>query len=294
MTPFSPLQALCVFQLPRQLGISPDQVLVVGGALFAILFVLMLLSAVLRRGAGGGILISGPTLVLREYRRAESPSDGLFLRIVGRRKGFLAWLMTLLRMDLETQLEVRGDSFSLRSSSLFGVVQHFAPLLSVASSHCGYVRPLGWLFLAVAVVLSGGMGSWAAEDATFFVVSVIIGLVFALIYWLSRKLALWVITEGAVALGMVFKPSVIELVSVDFEEAKNAIALLNRKIVELQSPSGTALPRRTAASPPLPAAPSAAVAPSILPTAPPRTHCVKCGARLAPDDRFCGECGAPR
>jgi hypothetical protein len=257
----------------------------------------------------GGIRIYGPTLVLRRFDLQESPRDGVFIRIAGRPSGIIYWLMTVLRLSEETSLEVRGDRFSLRSASLRGQAHDVVPLTSIASTSCAYTRPIWCLFVAGAALLSGivgGLGTFgaffgaafeggsAAERAAGafggFALAVIGAAIFSAIflvtYWLSRKLLLAVETNGARVVGVIFKPSVIENVSVDIHRAMQAVELLNRKVLESR---GAPLPEP--AGRPSPATVPSRPTPPPPPPTQPSMQCGACGATLTPGDRFCGECG---
>jgi hypothetical protein len=69
---------------------------------------------------GGGIRVTGPTLVLRKFTIDEAPSANVLADIVGRASGITAWLLTVMGFDAETSLNVTDKQVTFRSSSLFG------------------------------------------------------------------------------------------------------------------------------------------------------------------------------
>jgi hypothetical protein len=272
----------------------------------SLLFWVLVIGAVLYLLRGrGGIRMFGPVLVLRRFDVQEAPRDGVFIRIIGRPAGLVGWLLTVLRLSEDTTLEVTRERILSRSASLRGQVHDLVPLPSVASTNCGYVKPLWCLFVAGAIFLLGIMSTLGSLGNLFgrggvaeafggvagaLVGAAILGGIFLVIYWLQRKLCLSVRTRGGNDIGVVFKPSVIENVSIDLNRALQAISLINRKVLEAQTPpSVAAVPETSTHAAPFPARPTAA-APS--PPRPAVLRCPQCGASLAPDERFCGNCGA--
>jgi hypothetical protein len=198
------------------------------------------------------IRVLGPTLVLRRFDLQESPRDGVFLRIVGRPSGLWNWLLTLLRLENESILEVNRERFLVRKASLYGEIHDVVPLTGIASLNCGYSKPFHLLLIAAALLLIGlfsalgtladsqeiaeGVGLSAAVLFGF----VLLAGIFVVWYWLSRKLVIAVRSRGGDSHGLAFKPSVIENVSVDLKRALQAIGLINRKVLEAQPAPGTA------------------------------------------------------
>jgi hypothetical protein len=202
--------------------------------------VLFIIGGLSRRG--GRSRISGPSLVLRKFNLNEAAPDGLVVDIEGRASGLISWLLTVLGLDAITTLKITGKELSFRSSSLFGQIYQVAPLPNISSTHCGYSKPIGYLVLGVLIGLAGivasfaqhGGGGLAGGGGMAGLPLIVIGLVFIIAYFLSKKLAISVETSGGMVMGLTFKRSVIENVPVDIQKALMAIQLINRKIVEAQ------------------------------------------------------------
>jgi hypothetical protein len=62
----------------------------------------------------------------------------------------------------------------------------------------------------------------------------IIGGAMLIAYYLSKKIVISLETSGGMVMGLSFKRSVIENVSVDIEQALRAILLVNQKVIEAQ------------------------------------------------------------
>jgi hypothetical protein len=227
--------------------------------------------------------------VLRTFRVSDSPADGVFVEIVGRASGIIAWALTIVGIHAETSLRVTRTEILYRRASLFGEVQHFLPLPHASHTYCGYVKPLWYLALAVISVL---LGLWAPslgrDDRYVLLAGLLIGAIFFVVYWLQKKVAISVVGSDSIPLGLQFKRSVIESVPVDIDKALQAIELLNRRILEShvgekfaeaveQRRSGPARPERFARA---------------RTTSGYSRFCTACGAGIVGEQRFCPTCGA--
>ena len=209
-------------------GIGAPELVIIG------VIILSFAGVTLRRRIGG-IPIAGPNLVLRKFNVKEEAPDNVFVEIVGRASGLTGWLLTVIGFDAETTLKVSDKDISFRSSSLFGQTHQVAPLPSIASTHCGYSKPLGYLIVGIIFVV-GGIFSGLAQrgDGGILFILLIIGVIFLIAYWLSKKMTITLDTSGGMRMGLSFKRSVIENVPVDIEKAVQAINIVNKKIIESQ------------------------------------------------------------
>jgi len=183
----------------------------------------------------GGIRITGPSLVLRKFHVNASAPDGVLVEIVGRASGVTAWLLTIMGFDAETSLKLSNNELSFRSSSLFGQLNQVAPLPGISSTHCGYSKPIGYLILGVIFVLGGiliGLGQ--SGGGGIFLTGLIIGGIFLIAYWLSKKMTISIETGGGMIMGLIFKRSVIENIPIDIQKAIQAMDVINQKVIESQ------------------------------------------------------------
>jgi len=200
----------------------------------AVVVLILVGSGIARRG-GGGIRVTGPTLVLRRFKIDEAPSANVLVDIVGRASGITAWLLTVMGFGAETSLKVTDKEVTFRSSSLFGQTYQVVPLPSISSTHCGYSKPIGYLIMG-AIFLIGGIlaGLGQIGDDKIILIGLVIGSIFLIAYSLSKKIVISLETSGGMVLGLSFKRSVIENVSVDIEQALKAIRIVNQKVIESQ------------------------------------------------------------
>ena len=205
---------------------------------FIILFVVFVGIGLVTRQKGG-VRVAGPTLVLRKFSLNEDASDHYHIEIIGRASGLTAWLLTVMRFDTETSLKVSDKDIAFRSSSLFGQIHQAAPLPCVSSTHCGYSRPFGYLILGAIFILVGLYSYLAVRPDNpgadlFPVIGLTIGLLFFIMYWLSKKMALSIQTKGGIIIGLIFKRSVIENVPIDIQKSLQAINIINENVLESQ------------------------------------------------------------
>ena len=183
-------------------------------------------------------------LVIKSWKAESKPIDGNknYVSITGRKSGLVAWLLSLLKIDPSTTINVGLDRVEFTSASLAGTASRLIPLQGVCSTYYGYHKP--WkqaasIFMLFAFVgLSLAMGS--AERGSpggggmSFVVATAAGLVIALVYYfLNRTLTLGFVEHSGVVNGIVFKRSVIENHDINHEQAK-AVCVIIQRLIEMK------------------------------------------------------------
>lgn len=201
------------------------------GGLLAILLVVFVLIGVLR-SIGGKNSVSA-TLVLRNFKITESALAGdTLVEIVGRSSGFKAWLLTVMGLSPETTFKVSRTEVSYKGSSLSGETHQIVPLPSVASTHCGYTKSIFSLILGIIIILGGLL--IGTENTSILLLGLVIGGLFIISYWLSKKIIIKIETSGGLMMGIAFKRSVIENVPVNMEQALKVIKIVNEQVVKSQ------------------------------------------------------------
>lgn len=66
------------------------------------------------------------------------------------------------------------------------------------------------------------------------IIGLTIGLLFFIMYWLSKKIAISIQTKGGIIMGLIFKRSVIENVPIDIQKSLQAINIINENVIESQ------------------------------------------------------------
>lgn len=180
-----------------------------------------------RRGA---LAMSGPVLVLRKFE--VHPEGDAAVLIEGRPSGLVAWLLTTIGLDTLTTLSVTDRQVSFRSASLSGELHHLVPTTEISSTHCGYSQPIWLLILGGAILvvsMLAAMNSFSA--AQVFISGLFVAGICVVIYLLQRKIVITVETTGGMVMGLSFKPSAIENVSVSLPRALEAVARINSIVV---------------------------------------------------------------
>jgi hypothetical protein len=199
----------------------------------AIALVGLILLPILRRRRGGHYSM-GSALVLRKFAVDETAADGVVLHIVGRKPGLIAYLLTVIGFDAETSLSMNEDEILIKTSSLSGQIHQLVPLPNVSSTQCGYYKPIGLLICGIVFFVLGIVAGIRDSGVGLLLFWVLGGILFAS-YWLSKSMLISIETMGGMfPLGLRFKPSVIEGVSVDIQKVLQAVRLINQRVVAAQ------------------------------------------------------------
>jgi hypothetical protein len=263
-------------------GLGTQELGIIGSSTAILLIFAGIMSAFRRKG---NTTISGPTLVLKKFEIKKAPASDKdeIINIIGRAGGLIAWFLTLIGLETEYYLKVTAREIRIKRSSLFGQYHDVAALTSVSSVHCGYLKPIGYLFIAFLLIISG-LFTWIFRDdgrVSHFLGGLIAGSVFILLYWLLKKIQILVLTRSGYPLGLVFKRSVIENVSVDIEKAKLTVELINNLVVKSQ---GKEIDIKGAVSDASKAVENELIKPGNL-------TCKYCGRQIEAGDNFCQCCG---
>lgn len=227
----------------------------------------------------------GPTLTLRKFHVASTPSDGVYVEIVGRPAGLIGWFLTRVGLESERRLQATANDVVLDAGGLQGRRQEMAPLAGIASASVGYQKSLWTLLFGLMVLAFGLVRGFAFDSKIALVAGLVIGGALLLKYWLSKRLHVAVETNGGRFIGLSFKRSLIENVVVDFEKCSSVIDVLQQLILQSQS-------RREVQSVAVSAPRRAAEVPSAVNVeAGSQRACIRCGARLEPTVNFCEKCG---
>jgi hypothetical protein len=190
--------------------------------------------------------ISGPALALRKFNVTgqASKQEAPIIEIEGRKPGLIAFVLTLMGIDTTTSLLVTPRDVRFRKGSLYGEITSMMPMTAVASAHAGYAKPIGYLIAAGAILLgslSAGVGTATARGeggAILFLAGLAVAAILVVAYFLSKKMAVFVESSGGTTFGLVFKPSVIEGVTVDIEKVKTVVDMIREMVITCQQRAG--------------------------------------------------------
>jgi hypothetical protein len=83
------------------------------------------------------------------------------------------------------------------------------------------------IYLGVIIFISGII-------ASYILVGLICGVIFIIAYFLTKKISISLETSEGMQLGLSFKRSIIENVTVDIEQARKVIMIINDNIIKQQ------------------------------------------------------------
>lgn len=171
---------------------------------------------------------SNNALVLRE--KAINTEGPCYVRLVGRKKGFTAWLLTILGIDVTTTLEVYADRIEHSYGSLSGFIHQTIPMANVSNIIYGYFKPAVLMIFGMIAAVLGLISLIANPIMGIFVL--IVAAIFFVMYWLKKTSVIMIIPNSAVGVDAAFKRSVIENQNISTEDAQNIVAILNQLVAQ--------------------------------------------------------------
>jgi hypothetical protein len=214
------------------------------------------------------MLSTNAILALQRFELRKQPQQPRFavVQVVGRRRGVVSFLLTLLGLDATTSLTVTPTSVQCRSASLFGERHHFIPLNRIAVLCAGFHRPLKPLFSAVFVLFLGMMAAFSTESMWPFLIAVLFGAAFVTIYVLTKSLVVEIYPCGGPPISVAFQPNVIEGVPVDLAKARDAIIVISDLLQSKDSGDIAATSESWQSPPPIPQQKSSPAVPETQPS----------------------------
>ena len=183
-------------------------------------------------------------LVIKRWKAESKPIDANnnFVSITGRKSGLVAWLLSLLKIDPSTTINVGLDRVEFTSASLAGTASRLIPLQGVCSTYYGYHKPWKasssifflFAFFGLSMAMSTAERGSPGNGGLTLVVAATLGLIVALVYYfLNRTLTLGFVEHSGVVSGIIFKRSVIENIDINHEQAK-AVCVIIQRLIELK------------------------------------------------------------
>jgi hypothetical protein len=141
--------------------------------------------------------------------------DGNFVHIIGREAGLLSWLLSLVKVDPTTEVEVKERLVVFTKGSLEGSERRVIPLSSVSSAFYGYKKPWKEALVLGLILLP------------LFGVGLVVG---PLYYFLNKQLTVGIVEVSGWAGGFAFKRSVIEGANIDERQAHEVIEIIRERV----------------------------------------------------------------
>jgi len=155
---------------------------------------------------------AGGALVVKKFFSSPSPrDDGVYVEIVGRQSGLVAWLFALLKLDPTIEMRVKYTRVEYMAASFSGFNRVILPIESVASVFFGVSRPwLSALFWLLAF-LAGAYVAAEIGSTPWVLGLILVGIVVAvLVFVLQRQRVIGFTDVTGEDYVLVLKRSVIE------------------------------------------------------------------------------------
>ncbi len=190
------------------------------------------------------------TLVLQKFSFSAPPQPATrpTVEIVGRVRGIIAFVLTLVGFSPITRFTIAGTELRYQTTSLLGQRSHFIPLRCVASVAAGVHKPLTAIVMAALMTVLGIYGSIASGSWAPVAIGLVLAIGLVVLYLLSKKFYVEVYANGGPPIILMFKPNVLEGVPIDVEQALDVIGVI-RDLVMQQGPAAAAAARGVPAVP---------------------------------------------
>lgn len=173
------------------------------------------------------LLAARSALVLKEVTIDEN--GPLYVRIVGRKPGLIAWILNMLQIDTTTIFEVYWNRILFEEGSLFGRLKQNIPMKKVCNLGTGYTKPFHWFLLSILFTIGGIYSLFAARDSDFSALAFLpflIALVFLFCYIFGKTMILYVFPSSGIGASVLFKRSLIEGVKITEEDAERVTNII--------------------------------------------------------------------
>jgi len=176
------------------------------------------------------LLAARSALVLKEVTIDEN--GPLYVRIVGRKPGLIAWILNILQIDTTTIFEVYWNRILFEEGSLFGRIKQNIPMKKVCNLGTGYTKPFLWFLLSVFFFFSGFViliiTSLNDKDGSpaLCLIPFAIALLFLFCYIFGKTMILYVFPSSGIGANVIFKRSLIEGVKISEEDAERVTNII--------------------------------------------------------------------
>jgi hypothetical protein len=168
------------------------------------------------------------TLALSKYEFNPDADD--FLVLEGRKTGLWQWILVQFQLGNRYQILVNKDQISYSEDSAKGNFLILTPLAKIASTGCGYSKPIGLLIAAVIFVILGIILLF--NEPSLGIISILLAGILVFLYTYKKTFFVNIQPISGAVFGFAFKRSFIENVAVDIDLIRESIEFLNEKVLE--------------------------------------------------------------
>lgn len=158
-------------------------------------------------------------VVKKWFVSKQADEQGNYVHIIGREAGFFGWILSLMKIDPTTELEIKKNLIIFTSSSFSGKEKHITPIKSVCSTYYSYKKP--W---QLSVII-------AVTFLPFFGIGLILGLLY---YYFNKQFVVAFIENAGWVGSFAFKPSAMEGQDIDEKRASEVVSII-RALIEAKT-----------------------------------------------------------
>ena len=183
------------------------------------------------------------SLVIQKFSLSTQPlpMPAPTVEIVGRSRGILAFLLSLIGFSPITRFTLAGNELRCQSASLFGQSSQTIPINQISTLSAGVRKPVENLVGAAVFLLGGISFGISNEEWPPFIVGLVLAIVLVAGYVLAKSFFIKVYPEGGPEIALDFKPNVIEGGPIDVDRALSVIGVI-RDMVLYQETTTPAVP----------------------------------------------------
>ncbi|MFZ4610820.1 MAG: hypothetical protein ACOYNM_13465 [Gemmataceae bacterium] len=174
-----------------------------------------------------------PKRVLQKFKIHKSANGTPLVRVVGRAEGLISFILTIMGLSDQTHFELFEDRIFYRSNSLSLQIVNTVMLDHVNYTICTLYQPI-WTLIIGGLFLIAAFFSLLAVAFVGSLLAFIFGILAVFsgyFFWTNRFLVMGIKTSSGDTFGIVFKRSIIENIEVDFGKVRNAMRLVDEKIL---------------------------------------------------------------
>jgi hypothetical protein len=190
----------------------------------------LIVAAIIFIAALAGNLVSGnnKTLVVKKFFVSPEPrNDGVYVEIIGRDSGLIAWFFSLIKIDPTLEMRVKYDKVEYMSSSFSGFNRVVLPVHSVSSVFFGVHRPWLKAMTWLSIFLVGAYAAAEAGSTTAVIGLSVTGVLVAiLVFVLGRVRSIGFTEMTGTKYNLRLKRSVIEGQEISEEHLAKIAAII--------------------------------------------------------------------
>jgi hypothetical protein len=161
-------------------------------------------------------------LVVKGYYASNTPNaNGNYVEIRARQPGFLAWILSLLKIDPTIVMLVTYNELVYQATTLAGYQKTLVTTGSISSSFYGYHRPIRQtIYIFAFFVMLGFFAERSGSLLAAFLLLVVGAGIAALYYAFNKHVQIGFSEVNGRDYAMVLKRSVIENVEINEDQMK--------------------------------------------------------------------------